>query len=147
MSTIHNPSRFVPEDYCVVDYLDNRPPEALGFFLAGDAEAAALAYNAAREQYHLDFARYFGWVDEGVTARVPHNCQHCGHWFRYVVVASYRDEFVAFGCDCAKRIDLTIDEFQMKCLKEVARKRAESIRLGSRYARLLSDHPELAKAF
>lgn len=148
MSTIHNPVNFVPTDYKAVSYLDNRAPDANEFFFAmGNAAHAAEMLKAARERFHEDFAQWFGWSHNGL-ANIPHNCVHCGQRIRYVVVAEYTPtgEYVAIGETCAHRIDMTLEQFRVKKLHDVAAKRNKTIALGGKYARYMSDNIDFASA-
>lgn len=147
MSTIHNPKNFIPENYVVVDYLDNRGPAADEYFYIYRADAATQMFDIARDRFNADFAKYFGMRDTvNGRANVPYTCVHCGSAIRYVAVAHYApaDKFVAMGTECANRCDLTTDEHKIKNLKDVARKRAKTMALGSKYARYMDEHKELA---
>lgn len=148
MSTIHNPSRFIPEDYYAVDYLDNRGPSPDEYFSFGPAQGAAAALGAAREEFHAACAHYFGWRKEGQFANVPHNCDHCGAHIRYIVVAHHvpTDSFIAMGTTCAERLDMSLDEHRIKNLKEVAKKRKATIEQGGRYQGFLSLNPDYKAA-
>jgi len=151
MSTIHNPVNFIPSDYTVDGYLDNKAPDANEFFfLSGiDGSAAANMVKAAREQFNADFGRYFGFRDaENKHAVIPHNCAHCGKSIRYVVAAKYAPtgEYVAIGETCAQRIDMTLDQFRIKKLHEVAAKRNKTIAAGGKYNAYLEEHADFAEA-
>lgn len=150
MSTIHNPKNFIPENYTVIDYLDSNGPDPMEFFTGnGDATGAAAAFTMAKHQHNRQFAQYFGWTseDSGV-ANMPYTCAHCGVRVRYIVVAHHEptDTNIAMGGDCAGRVDLTLNQHRLRNLKKVAAKRAETIRCGGRYQRLLNEQPELAEA-
>ena len=147
MSTIHNPVNFVPENYDVVDYLDNKAPVADEYFYIYRADAAAQMLDGDRVRFNADFAEYFGMRDtKNGRANIPHTCVHCGASIRYVAVAHYAPtgKYVAMGTDCANRCDLTTDEHQIKNLKRIAIKRAKTMALCSKYARYMSDIPKFA---
>jgi hypothetical protein len=151
MSTIHNPVNFIPTDYSVDGYLDNKAPTADEFFfLSGiGGEAAARMTAAAREQFNADFGHFFGFRDaEKKHAVIPHNCAHCGKAIRYVVAAKHAPsgEYVAIGETCAQRIEMTLDQFRIKKLHDVAAKRNKTIALGGKYNRYLSDNIDYASA-
>lgn len=146
MSTIHNPSNFVPTDYEIVEYLDNRPPEAIDFFtfgaLAGVAGAGD-AYRAAVEEWRADFRRYYG-------NRVPHQCDHCGHHIRYVTVAEHTPsgDYVAFGCDCTEnRLGLEVDEFKVKYLRDAASRKEAHRRNVAQFQAFMVEHPDFAAEY
>lgn len=149
MATIHNPSRFVPEDYAAIDYMDNRGPDPIEFFGFGPAQGAAEALKAAREEFTLRCVEFFGWRREAEgIANVPHTCDHCGAHIRYVVVAHHAPSGtnIAMGTTCAKRLEMSLDEHRIKNLKEVAERRNATIKQGGRYQGFLSLNPEFKTA-
>lgn len=148
MSTIHNPVNFVPENYVVVDYLDNKPPMADEYYYIYRADAAAQKFDLDRSYFHDSFGKYFGFTDaSNKRASIPHHCVHCGSYIRYVAVAHYApaNKYVAIGTTCANRCDMSTDEHKIKNLQDIARKRAKTMALGSKYARFMSDNPDFAE--
>jgi len=146
----HIISNFIPEDYEAVAYLDNKVPTFTEFFTPGaDVQIASEIYEAQLAQYHENFARYYGWRHEGKQARVPRKCDHCGSGLRYVVVAKHipTGNHICMGETCSERCEMTLEEHQLKNIKDVAAQRRETVKLGGRYNKLLQENPELKEAF
>lgn len=149
MATIHNPSRFIPEDYAAIDYMDNRGPDPVEFFGFGPVQGASEAFKAAREEFTQQCAEHFGWRREADgIANIPRTCDHCGAHIRYVVVAYHAPSGtnIAMGTTCAERLDMSLDEHRIKNLKEVAARRNATIKQGGRYQGFLSLNPEFKTA-
>lgn len=152
MRTIHSPINFIPEDYEILDYLDKQQPSVNEFFpIIGDPEASASYYKAIVAQWNEDWAKYFGWVDDGKKyANIPASCTHCGNKrIRYCAIAQHisTGENIVFGSACAHRLSMTTCEFKLKKLKEVAAKRNATRKAGGKYAGMLELNPELKAAF
>ena len=88
---------FNPQNYEIIDYLDNKPPVCGGLYHWANAERATEITVARFEAWREEFRRV------GFGDRIPHNCEHCGQHIRYVVATKHRvtGEAVAIGCDCA----------------------------------------------
>lgn len=152
MSTIHNPVNFQPEDYEIIDYFDNRPPDPAEFFMMGmfsgaDSQAAAEAYHAAKEQWKLEFKIVYGDNWEKKIFK----CIHCGQGnVRYIVACLHipTNEVVTFGDICVNRLSFkNADEFKMKFIRSKANLKNKKIKHASDYKRYLENNPELSDAF
>lgn len=133
MSTIHNPVNFQPENYKVIDYLDNKEPEYhfgedMGFFRARVA------------QWKKEWDAYF---PDGVQ----HKCKHCGNGrIRVVAVCLYSvsKEFVAFGKDCVERLEFANQvEFKAGLLAQKIAGGKERLRISKLVEALLIARPDI----
>jgi len=136
---------FNPQAYDIVDYLDGKMPVFAEFVVPGashgEMERATEAWKSAREQWLNEWKSYF-------PAGVQRHCHHCGQQIRYVAVAQHTGgEFVAFGVVCAERIGMNPDQYRVKHIKDVAARRNNTRRLGSRFGSFMVEHPELDEAF
>jgi len=116
---IHRPQVFEPTDYECRAPWDTQPPvpDVRSF---RDAEGFARAMKE-RERYMDAMRAEFG-------GRVPHNCDHCGAWFRYCWSVDHKPSgaVVAMGEQCVdNRLDLPgHDAFRMRFLQDAASKAA-----------------------
>jgi hypothetical protein len=130
--TIHHTVNFHPEDYEILDYLDNQPPRAEEFFSSlacfpGAAAAAAEEYRRAREQWQATIKYYFPHQNRECNI---HHCTHCGNGMvRYIVAVHHKPtgQNVVFGSDCVARLNFANqDAFklaQVKARAETGNKR------------------------
>lgn len=140
MSTIHNPSQFNPADYVVIDYFDNRPPQANGFDFAHIG--AVEAFNALRD----------AWLAERNTLFPENNCyrcEHCGQGnVRWVVAAKHipTGKHVCFGNECAFRLGFASQsDFRAAQVRQRSEARAESIRRLVAREKFIATTPGLAE--
>lgn len=139
---IHNEANFKPEDYEVVAYLDNRPPQFCPFAGANMQEAAA-RFEAAREAWRQEIEFY-------LPGQNIHKCKHCGNTnVRYIVACKHlpSGQNVVFGDICVARLNFkNRDEF--KAAQVRARAEAGNARMAAFAARakFLKEHPELQPA-
>lgn len=140
MSTIHNPVNFEPNDYQVVEYIDNRPPEMPRVF----TQAAFEMYDRIRKDWRERIERLN--VQGGI-----HKCCHCGNGtIRYVAVCLHKPtgRNVAFGDICVDRLNLPgKDAFKAKFIRTAAANEAARIAREEKIAKTLNDNPGLEQIF
>lgn len=133
MSTIHNPSQFQPQDYVVVDYFDNRPPE---YVFGMPAEA----FRAEREWHMKERSRLFPELN-------CYRCEHCGQGnVRYVVAVDHvpTGKRVCFGQDCVVRLDFpNQDAFKAAQLRARAEQKSARLAIWKKRLAFLEQHPEV----
>lgn len=134
MSTIHNPSQFKPEDYAVVDYFDNKPPE---YHFGMTIEQ----FRLLREDFERDLLFLF-------PERQCHKCVHCGNGnIRYVVAVDHAPTGarVCFGCDCVARLGFTNqNDFKLAQIKSRAEAGHARMKIHALRTEFLATRPELA---
>jgi hypothetical protein len=151
--SIHHAANFHPEDYEVLDYLDNQPPrfeEFAPFFGAptGSYEAARQAFEGARAFWAKEMDSYFPHRHE----RQPsiHHCTHCGNGtVRYIVAVRHNPtgQNVVFGSDCVARLGFA-NQSDFKAAQVRSRAEAGNARMAAYAARVkfLAGHPEVQAA-
>ena len=145
MSTIHNPVNFRPEDYEVIDWVDNRPPEFYpAFNLYGeDLKAFYNQQAAARKQWqdHITALDCDGGVGR---------CIHCGNGnVRYMEICLHKPtgRNVAFGCDCVERLGFAgHSEFRLAHIRTHAANMAAAKKRYDAQQAILQANPGLAEA-
>lgn len=143
VENIHSPSNFHPEDYEVVAYLDNRPPQFCPFAGANMQEAAA-RYEQERKFWQDEIKHYF---PQGQNI---HKCGHCGNGnVRYIVACLHKPsgQNVVFGDICVDRLSFP-NRSEFKAAQVRARAEAGHARLRIYAARqkFLSENPEIVAA-
>lgn len=139
--SIHHAVNFHPEDYEVLDYLDNRPPsfeEFAPFFgaPAGSYEAARKAHDAARAAWNAEMDLYFPHRREQQPS--IHHCTHCGNGnVRYIVAVRHNPtgQNVVFGSDCVVRLNFK-NQSDFKAAQVRARAEAGNARMAAYAARV-----------
>lgn len=147
---IHQAVSFHPEQYEVLDYLDNKPPQFCppGFACPQHILDAALdAYRADRKAWSDMMQAYFPHRGEGCDI---HHCTHCGNGnVRYIVAVRHvpTNQHVIFGSDCVERLGFA-NQSAFKAAQIRARAEAGNARMAAYVARLkfLEEHPELKAA-
>lgn len=152
-ASIHHAVNFHPEDYEVLDYLDNQPPkfEAFAPFFgapAGSYERAREAFEAERAFWNKQMDEYFPGRHQGQPS--IHHCTHCGNGnVRYIVAVRHNPtgQNVVFGSDCVARLDFK-SQSDFKAAQVRARAEAGNARMAAYAARLkyLAEHPALESA-
>jgi hypothetical protein len=152
-ASIHHAVNFHPEDYEVLDYLDNRPPSFEQFapcFGApeGSYEAARQAFEHARQEWARQMDVYFPHRHEQQPS--IHHCTHCGNGnVRYIVAVRHSPtgQNVVFGSDCVARLSFK-NQNEFKAAQVRARAEAGNARMAAYAARqkFLAEHPELEAA-
>jgi hypothetical protein len=148
--TIHHAVNFHPEDYEVLDYLDNKPPQFCfpGYGLSQAALDAAMAqFRLMREQWNQTMTAYFPHRGEGCNI---HQCTHCGNGnVRYIVAVRHipTNQHVVFGSDCVARLGFK-NQSAFKVAQVKARAEAGNARMAAYLARVkfLEARPEFKAA-
>lgn len=101
-NSIHSPANLKPEDYEVIDYLDNQRPRYMG----GDINF----YKAEVKRWEAEIARYFPhWKDAcNHPSHNIHRCHHCGNGtVRWLAVCEHTPtkELLIFGSECVFKLD------------------------------------------
>lgn len=134
MSTIHNPSNFNPQDYEVVGYFDNRPPE---YHFGMTAEC----FRAFQEEYRRERADLF-------PNQNCYRCEHCGQAnVRYVVSCLHipTGERVCFGDICVGRLGFkNHSEFKATQVRAKAELDHKRVMVYVQYLRWLESNPDAA---
>jgi len=98
MTNIHSPANFRPEEYSVIDYLDNQRPRYMGGNPAWYAEEI--------KHWEREIARFFpNWRNGNPSI---HRCGHCGNCnVRYIVAVEHMPTKtnVVFGSDCVTKLN------------------------------------------
>ena len=121
---------FRPEDYDVVDYVDNCP---------GDDSIDTEYISAMRAQ----LAHYFPNASERCR------CSHCNKSIRYVAVAFHQStqRYVAFGVHCAQRLTFpSLDELKIEMLRKRAAAHNASLAAWRKYSVALEANAALKHA-
>jgi hypothetical protein len=135
MSTVHNPSNFKPEDYVVVEYLDNRPPDYWGQPIE--------VWHQERDYWAREMRGVLGpdWN------RKVHHCCHCGNGnVRYIVACHHgpSDEVVVFGDICVDRLGFeNREQWKAQELRAKAAVNHARLRDYQRYLDYLEAFPEV----
>lgn len=137
---IHNRENLQPQDYVVLDYLDNKPPQ---YFPGMRLEH----YEAMRKQWEQDFNHYFpGWSETHQPS--IHHCHHCGNGsVRYIAICLHKPtgEKLVFGSECVHKLDFE-DRQQLKLaqIKARAEQKHASMKAWKARCEFLEANPELA---
>jgi hypothetical protein len=118
MSTLHTASNFDPQDYVVIDYLDNKRPtfNPSPFF---SMESQVKNFEKEVEDWEKACKMYFG---ENFYKPIKY-CAHCnrsGH-VRYIAVVEHlpTKTNMAFGYTCAERLNFATKEaFRLQISKK-----------------------------
>lgn len=121
---MHTPKNFDPQDYEVIDYIDNHGPQCPNVpqeFSPEARNAIYAEYTQERKAWETNCKTLLGdsWGQK------IHTCVHCGHSFhtRYIAVAKQisTGQNVSFGHICANRIGiLNKASFRLKYIKDYA---------------------------
>lgn len=161
MSTIHNPKLFAPNDYVVVDYIDNRPPlrtrttdqskfrDDTDFMSELEDILGVEHRNVAVPESDPVLAAYL----KRRSALFPNGwnkCVHCGNTnVRFVVSVRHAPtgDLVCFGDICVGRLNFqNHDEFTSARLRKLASAHAASLRVWHKCQTFLLNHPEIVEA-
>lgn len=138
MTNPHDATNFKPEEYSVVDYLDNQRPRYMG----GPVEF----YAAEVKRWEEEMAYYFpGWRNAQPNI---HACGHCGNTnVRYIVCVEHMPTKtnVVFGSDCVLRLNFA-NHSEFKAAQVRARAEQGNARMAIYQKRVafLEANPELA---
>lgn len=132
MSTAHNPTNFKPEEYEVVGYFDNRPPEY--HFGMTSEMMRQMQEDYRREKLDL-FPKQNCW-----------QCEHCGQTnVRYVVSCLHipTGERVCFGDICVGRLGFkNHSEFKAVQIRSKAELSHKRVMVYTQYTRWLESNPD-----
>lgn len=135
MPSIHNPTNFRPEDYEVIDYLDNRRPPYIG--------EGQVQYETLVRDWEENFKRIYGpeWRNK------IHHCVHCGNGnVRFIIACKHlpTGEVVTFGNECVARLNFRNHEaFRMAQLVSQAQLRHQRMKIYVQYNQFVEEHPEV----
>ena len=138
MKNIHDAANFKPEEYSVVDYLDNQRPRYMG----GPVEY----YVAEVKRWEEEMAHYFpGWRNANPNI---HACGHCGNvQVRYIVCVEHMPTKtnVVFGSECVEKLQFA-NRDELKATQIRARAEQGNARLATYGKRctFLASRPALA---
>lgn len=137
-ATVHNPTRFEPADYTVVDYLDNKRPVYCG------GSAAAYAEDVA--QWVAEMTAVFG----ADYPRKIHRCVHCGNTnVRWITAVTHHPtgDVVVFGADCTERLGFeNRAAWKLAQLKAKAAQGHARLKVWHQRVAFLEAHPEVVVA-
>lgn len=140
MSTIHNPSQFNPADYTVIDYFDNKPPQAE--YSGNWSENGAAAFAILRDQWLKEREELF-------PEQNCYRCEHCGQTnVRWVVSVRHNPtgKHVCFGNECAFRLEFaTRGDFRAAQVQQRSEARAANIRRLIERERFIAATPGLVE--
>lgn len=140
MKNIHDAANFKPEEYSVVDYLDNRRPAYMGQPVAWYVEEV--------KRWEEEMAHYFpGWRNGAPNI---HACGHCGNTnVRYIVCVEHMPTKtnVVFGSECVEKLQFE-NRSALKAAQVRARAEQGNARLAiySKRCTFLEANPTLAAA-
>lgn len=138
MTNPHDATNFKPEEYSVIDYLDNQRPRYMGQSITGWQEEI--------KYWEEQMARYFpGWRNANPNI---HKCGHCGNTnVRYIVAVEHMPtgKNVVFGSDCVLRLNFA-NHSEFKAAQVRARAEQGNARLAvyAKRVAFLAANPELA---
>lgn len=140
MTNIHSPTNFKPEEYSVVDYLDNQRPRYMG----GPVEW----YAAEVKRWEEEMAHYFpGWRNGNPSI---HRCGHCGNCnVRYIVAVEHMPTKtnVVFGSDCVTKLNFANrDELKAAQIRARAEQGNARMAIYQKRVQFLESNPTLAAA-
>lgn len=151
--SIHHAINFHPEDYEVLDYLDNQPPrfEMFAPFVGaptGSLEVARQAHEVARAHWAKEMDSYFPHRRQEQPS--IHHCTHCGNGnVRYIVAVRHSPtgQNVVFGSDCVARLGFK-NQSDFKAAQLRAKAEAGNKRMAAYAARLrfLEANPDFKAA-
>jgi len=150
---LHNEANFKPEEYEVLDYLDNRPPRREEFFPPGVFGAPQACYDNMEthfQQEQDDWKRkmdeYFPYRREGKPS--IHHCTHCGNGMvRYIAAVRHipTGQNVVFGSSCVARLNFkNRDDFKAAQVRARAEQRSARMAVYATRVRFL-EQPENAE--
>jgi hypothetical protein len=146
-ANIHSEKNFKPEDYEILDYLDNKRPEYV-FGMPMDA------YKSIVDDWKREIAHYFPTsriVDANVENRqIPehniHKCRHCGCTnVRYIVAVRHipSDTNLVFGDICVAHLGFAnYDAFKAAKLRAKAAQGNASLKIFKKRLQFLNANPE-----
>jgi hypothetical protein len=154
--TIHNETNFHPEEYEVLEYLDNRPPKWEMFCppisMAGDRTVLEAEYAAARQQFNIAQAEWAAQLDRYFPHRREeqpsiHKCTHCGNTqVRYIVAVKHKPtgQNVVFGDVCVARLNFANhQEFKAAQVRARAAQGHAILKVYAARVKFLNDHQAL----
>jgi len=149
--TVHNPARFDPNDYTVIDYIDNNIPQFHGTWLA---EHNPTAYNDAVRDHAMMVK---AWEDKNRKIfgdewrRLIHQCHHCGQNYhtRYIAVVRHNPtgDMIPFGHICVGRLGFqNRAEFRLNHIRSAAQNARAHERKVQARIQFNSENPEFLEA-
>jgi hypothetical protein len=155
--TIHNEVNFRPEEYEVLDYLDNQPPRwqdfcppvmfgaPTGVYETAIASARQ-AYEGARGHWNREMDKYFPARAQGQPS--IHKCTHCGNTqVRYIIAVRHipTNQNVVFGDVCVERLGfVNYEAFKAAQIRAKAAQGNASLAVFRKREQFLADHPDFA---
>jgi hypothetical protein len=148
----HNPSNFHPEDYEVVEYLDNQPPRLASFCAPlssfSDHQRSVEAHQRMMDAWRKEMDFFFPNRREHKPS--IHQCTHCGNTrVRYIVACLHKPsgQHVVFGSDCVERLGFA-NQSSFKAAQIRSRAEAGNARMAAFVARqkFLAANPHVAAA-
>ncbi len=140
-ATIHNPTNFQPQDYEVVRYLDNHPPQYY-FGMGMDL------FEELTREWEREFTSVYGTPDFRMKI---HRCVHCGNSnVRYIAACKHipTGEIVTFGDICVNRLDLpNADAFKAAYIRDKAARERKKKELADAVEKVLNEHPDFKTAY
>jgi hypothetical protein len=155
---IHNEANFQPEQYEVLDYLDNRQPQYVDFMppislCAANPGAYAAAAEQARADYEAQLRQWNATMDSYFPGRHEsnpsiHKCTHCGNTqVRYICAVKHRPTGVnvVFGDVCVERLQFANhDSFKAEQVRARAAQGNANLRLFHQREQFLASYPAFA---
>lgn len=153
----HSEANFNPEQYEVLEYLDNRPPSWANY--APDyrgtytPEQWASQLARCREDFETATARWNAEMDQYFPGRHGgnpdiHKCTHCGNTqVRYITAVKHRPtgHVVVFGDVCVERLRFAnYNAFKAAQVRSRAATGHARLIVFQKREKFLSEHPELA---
>lgn len=140
MTNIHSPTNFKPEEYSVVDYLDNQRPRYMGGPIDWYVEEV--------KRWEQEMARFFpNWRTGNPSI---HRCGHCGNCnVRYIVAVEHMPTKtnVVFGSDCVTKLNFANrDELKAAQIRARAEQGNARMAIYQKRVSFLESNPTLAAA-
>jgi len=139
MPTIHNPTNFRPEDYRVIDYIDNQKPK---YYFGLPMEQYQHEVHAWESRMTTLFGANWTNGDPNV-----HRCCHCGNVIvRYIVCCEHipTSTRVVFGDVCVERLNFADHrQFAADFIRSKANVRARAEKLAAAIETFLNAYPDL----
>src|SRR5690348_8493504 len=141
--SIHSEANFHPEDYEVLDYLDNQPPRREAFFPIGIFGASQAVYDNMQAEFKQEQDNWKRTMDEYFPHRHEgkpsiHHCTHCGNGtVRYITAVRHipTGQNVVFGSSCVSRLGFK-NQSEFKAAQVRARAEQGNARMAAYVARL-----------
>jgi len=155
--SIHNEANFRPEEYEVLDYLDNQPPRWMDFcppYMFGaptgvyqaTIDTARQAFEAAQSRWNAEMDRYFPHRHNSQPS--IKKCTHCGNTqVRYIIAVRHKPtgQNVVFGDVCVERLGFAnYEAFKAAQVRARAAQGNANLAVFRKREEFLTAHPEFA---